>query len=246
MRGLDNENDEDQVTLMHRQHRLTDAGETSGESERVDNMAADSKSAPATNSEGSNGPKAISLGDLGTGDARGVDKIRELLFGNQMQDYDRRFSMLAESFHQKLRDVESETARSLSSLEANLKKQLDSIAGQVREEKDLRTDADRELGHKLLESSQALEKRIGQLSDQLARLEREMSDRVSHDVQGLRDEIKRRNDDARTTLDRMFAELRDVKTDRTLLAGLFVEVARCLNQELPPPFAGKGGSGERS
>jgi hypothetical protein len=184
--------------------------------------------------------------DLPTGDAPGVDKIRELLFGNQMQDYDRRFSTLAEGFHQKLRDVESETARSLSSLEANLKKQLESIVSQVREEKDLRTDADKELGRNLLESSQAIEKRIGQLSDQLARLERDMSDRVSHDVQDLRDEIKRRNDDTRATLDRMFAELRSVKTDRTLLAGLFVEVARCLNQELPPQFTTKGGSGERS
>ena len=210
-------------------------------------MAADSKSATGTSPEGSkNGPKPLPVLDIGTADAPGVDKIRELLFGNQMQDYDRRFSMLAEGFHQKLRDVESETARSLSSLEANLKKQLDSIAGQVREEKELRTDADKELGRNLLESSQALEKRIGQLSDQLARLEREMSDRVSHDVQGLRDEIKRRNDDTRTTLDRMFAELRDVKTDRTLLAGLFVEVARCLNQELPPQFSGKGGGTERS
>ena len=28
------------------------------------------------------------------GEAVGVDKIRDLLFGNQMQDYDRRFSML--------------------------------------------------------------------------------------------------------------------------------------------------------
>jgi hypothetical protein len=210
-----------------------------------DIMAAESKSAAKTNPEGANGPNALPVLELGAGDARGVDKIRDLLFGNQMQDYDRRFSMLSESFHQKLRDGESESARSLSSLETNLKKQLDSVAGQVREEKDLRTDADKELGHKLLESSQALEKRIGQLSDQLARLEREMSDRVSHDVQGLRDEIKRRSDDTRTTLERMFAELRDVKTDRTLLAGLFVEVARCLNQELPAPLSSKGG-GERS
>ena len=39
-------------------------------------------------------------------DAPGVDKIRELLFGNQMQDYDRRFSVLEERFQQRLRDVE--------------------------------------------------------------------------------------------------------------------------------------------
>jgi hypothetical protein len=225
---------------------VIDAAGTSGEEKRANAMAANSKTSPG-NPEGPNGPKPLQVVDLGAaGDAPGVDKIRELLFGNQMQDYDRRFSMLGESFHQKLRDVESETARSLSNLETNLKKQLDSVAGQVREEKDLRTDADKELGHKILESTQVLEKRIGQLSDQLARLERDMGDRVSHDVQGLRDEIKRRNDDTRSTLDRMFAELREVKTDRTLLAGLFVEVARCLNQELPPPFANKGGGGDRS
>ena len=46
-------------------------------------------------------------------DAPGVDKIRELLFGNQMQDYDRRFSVLEERFHLKLRDQEAEFARSL-------------------------------------------------------------------------------------------------------------------------------------
>jgi VIT1/CCC1 family predicted Fe2+/Mn2+ transporter len=209
-------------------------------------MAANSKSPPATNPEGPNGPKPLSVADLATGDAPGVDKIRELLFGNQMQDYDRRFSMVTEGFQEKLRGMESDIARTLSGLEANLKKQLDSIAGQVREEKDLRTDADKEFGHKLLESSQVLEKRVGQLSDQLARLERDMSDRVSHEVQALHDEIKRRSDDTRATLDRMFTELRDVKTDRTLLAGLFVEVARCLNQELPPSFASKGGGSERS
>jgi len=38
----------------------------------------------------------------------------------------------------------------------------------------------------------------------------------------------------------MFAELSSVKTDRNLLAGLFVEVARCLNQDIGPKSVGKG------
>ena len=41
------------------------------------------------------------------GEVVGVDKIRDLLFGNQMQDYDRRFSMLEERFLQRFREVES-------------------------------------------------------------------------------------------------------------------------------------------
>ena len=41
-------------------------------------------------------------------------------------------------------------------------------------------------------------------------------------------------------IEKMFAELSNVKTDRTLLASLFVEVAKCLNQDLASK-AGKGG-----
>jgi hypothetical protein len=37
----------------------------------------------------------------------------------------------------------------------------------------------------------------------------------------------------------MFAELSNVKTDRNLLAGLFVEIARCLNQDTAPAVNGR-------
>jgi len=174
----------------------------------------------------------------GSGETSGVDKMRELLFGNQMQDYDKRFSILEERFQQRMRDLESESSRSLSNLETTIKKQLESVAGQFREEKDLRADADKELERSLRDHTQTLEKRLAQVSDQLARQERDFTDRLSHEVQSLREEMRRRQDDMRATTERMFAELGNVKTDRNLLAGLFVEIAKCLNQESP-----KGGNG---
>ena len=42
----------------------------------------------------------VALAGAPSADVPGVDKIRELLFGNQMQDYDRRFSLLEERFQQ--------------------------------------------------------------------------------------------------------------------------------------------------
>jgi uncharacterized coiled-coil protein SlyX len=169
----------------------------------------------------------------GAGETSGVDKMRELLFGNQMQDYDKRFSILEERFQQRMRDLETESARGLTNLETTIKKQLESVAGQFREEKDLRADADKELERSLRDHTQALEKRLAQVSDQLARQERDFTDRLSHEVQGLREEMRKRQDDMRATTERMFAELSNVKTDRNLLAGLFVEIAKCLNQESP-------------
>jgi hypothetical protein len=177
-------------------------------------------------------------------DAPGVDKIRELLFGNQMQDYDRRFSMLEDRFQVKLQELEGESSRRLGGMEASVKKQLESIAGQVRQEQDLRADADKELGNSLRELIQGCDKRLGQVTDRLATLEREFTERMGHESQTLRDEVRRRSEDTRATLERMFSELSNVKTDRSLLAGLFVEIARCLNQDMTPK--GKVANGERS
>jgi hypothetical protein len=162
----------------------------------------------------------------------GVDKIRDLLFGNQMQDYDRRFAKLEERFLQRFKDIELETARNLGAFESNAKKQVDSLASQLRDEKDQRADADKEIERVLREQNQALEKRIRSLSDQLSQLDRDMSDRHTREAQLLREEIKQKNADVRQTIETMFAELSTVKTDRTLLASLFVEIAKCLNQDV--------------
>jgi hypothetical protein len=189
--------------------------------------------------------QAALAGAPASNDAPGVDKIRELLFGNQMQDYDRRFSLLEERFQQKQRDMDAESARNLAALESSMKKQLESLAGQVRQEQELRGEADKELGRGLREQIQGIDKRLGQLSDQLATLEREFTERLGHETQTLRDDIRRRNDDMRATTERMFSELGNVKTDRNLLAGLFVEIARCLNQDTTVKPGANPGNGER-
>ena len=71
-----------------------------------------------------------------------------------------------------------------------------------------------------------------------------MADRLTRESQSLRDEIKQRNTDLQQTIERMFAELSSVKTDRNLLASLFVEVAKCLNQDVGSKSMVKGGGAE--
>ena len=136
-------------------------------------------------------PPQIGGGMLPGADAVGVDKIRDLLFGNQMQDYDRRFAKLEERFLQRFKDIEAETSRNLSAFESNAKKQVDSLASQLRDEKDARADADKEMERTLREQNQALEKRLRSMSDQLSQLERDMADRLTQEAHALREEIKR-------------------------------------------------------
>ncbi len=129
-------------------------------------------------------------------------------------------------------------------MKSNAKKQVDSLAGQLREEKDLRADTDKEIERTWREQNQVVEKRLRSMSDQLSQLERDMSDRLTKEAQLLREEIKRKNEDMQHIIEKMFAELSNVKTDRNLLAGLFVEVAKCLNQEAGLKTVGGGAAGQ--
>jgi chromosome segregation ATPase len=208
------------------------------------NMPAKPELAPAFTAQTIKAAQEALNNTPSTGDAPGVDKIRELLFGNQMQDYDRRFGVMEERFLQKMRDQEAEHARTIQSMESSVKKQLESIASQVRQEQDLRAEADKELGRGLREQIQGLEKHLSKVADQLAGLDRDFNERLSRESQTLHEDIRRRNEDTRTAIERMLAELMNVKTDRSLLAGLFVEIARCLNQD--STAKANGVSGQRS
>ncbi len=203
-------------------------------------MSSGSKSSPnveALNAKA--GQAALAAGGLPSAEGVSVDKIRDLLFGSQMQDYDRRFGGLEERFQQRIKEVENEATRTYTGLEAATKKQLESLASQLREEKEVRSDAEKQIERGLREQVQGLEKRVGQLSEHLAQVERDFADRLAQESQTLRDEIRRRNDELRNTIERMFGELSNVKTDRNLLAGLFVEIAKCLNQDLSPKSVGR-------
>lgn len=70
-----------------------------------------------------------------SGDAVGVDKIRDLLFGNQMQDYDRRFSKLEDQFLQRFKDVESEAKRNLETYRVKCKEAGQIARGAIAERK---------------------------------------------------------------------------------------------------------------
>jgi hypothetical protein len=181
-------------------------------------------------------------GPLPAGEVGGVDKIRELLFGSQIQDYDRRFSKLEERFLQRVKDIEAETTRNLGAFEMHAKKQMDSLAGQLREEKEQRAEAEKDIDRAVREHGQSVDRRLRAISDQLAQFERELSDRLSQESHSLREEIRRKNEEVQQTIETVFSALSNVKTDRNLLAGLFVEVAKCLKHDAAVKGGGNAGN----
>ena len=84
-------------------------------------------------------------------EASKVDRIREILFGSQMRDYDERFQRLEEHLTRETSEVRADTQKRLDALERFIKGEVDSINSRAAIEHGERCNATDKLGRDLAE-----------------------------------------------------------------------------------------------
>lgn len=161
-----------------------------------------------------------------------LDKVRDLLFGGQMRDFDRRFSRLEERLAKETADLREEVKKRLTTLEGYMKAEVDSLSDRLRAEQDGRASADQDLGSELRGTAQQFDQKVAQLDELLARGQRDLRQQLHLQHQELSDEIRQRFEDVLERLAREAGELRGDKTDRKALAALLTEMAMRLNGDL--------------
>lgn len=160
-----------------------------------------------------------------------LDKVRDLLFGGQMRDYDRRFGRLEERLTKESAELREEVRRRLSALESYMKAEVDSLSERLRSEQDARGAGDKDLGRDLRDAAQQVEQKLSQLEDVVARGQRDLRQQLHAQHQELGDDIRQRVEDVLIRLAREAQELRSDKTDRKALAALLTEMAMRLNAD---------------
>ena len=161
-----------------------------------------------------------------------LEKVRDLLFGGQMRDYDRKFARLEERLSQETAELRDEVKRHLAALEAYMRAEVESLSERLRVEQDARAGAAQDLGRELRETAQQFVQKTSQLDDVVARGQRDLRQQLHAQRQELGDEIRQRVDDILNRLAREAQELRSDKTDRKALAALLTEMALRLNGEI--------------
>jgi hypothetical protein len=156
--------------------------------------------------------------------AGNVEKIRDILFGPQMRDYEHRFARLEETLMKESADLRESTRKRFDALETYIRKEFEALESRLKSERDERGN----LGDVLV-------KRIGELHDQTSAAQRDLRGAILEQSKDLREEMERRHLEMSATLERRFQELRKDKTDRAALAALFNEVALRLNDEFHVP-----------
>jgi hypothetical protein len=155
--------------------------------------------------------------DAGPGN---IDKIRDILFGSNMRDYEQRFARLEEALKKESSDLRETTRRHLEALEAFVHKELAALDVRLKTERDERS-----------ETSASLLKKIGELENHEAQAEREIRNDLLQQSKELTDAIRAKGEELIALLERRAQELQHAKTDRAALAGLFNEVALRLTDQ---------------
>ena len=187
---------------------------------------------------GSASKKEAAAGDSDAKGGKGganLEKIRDILFGAQVDDFEKRFARLEERLLKETADSRAETKKRFDALEGFIRKEVDSLADRIRGEHEERLEAGKDLSRELRETGKALEKKLGTLDEQTTRSQRELRQQVLDQSKALTEEIRTRVRESATALSKELKELRAEKTDRTALAGLFTEAAMRLSNESKSP-----------
>lgn len=174
-----------------------------------------------------------------TGGAASLDKVRDILFGHQMRDVDRRFARLEERMAKDARDLKDEIKRRLDAFEQFVKGETESLSSQVRSEQAERAEGDAKQARELADATRAFERRTTALDEQQSKNQREMRQQLLEQHQRLSDDLRQKVDEVLAALAREAHELRHDKTDRQALASLLKEMAMRLTDEFQLP-SGEG------
>ena len=164
-----------------------------------------------------------------------IDKVRDILFGVQMREYDKRFARLEERLVKETADLKDDVRKRMAALEQFVKQEVDALGERLSAEHGERVDEARDLGQQLREASRAFEKKTAAMDDQSARAQRDLRQQLLEQHQRLTEEIQQRHHEVLEALGRDAAELRDEKADRAALASLFTEMALRLGNQLRLP-----------
>jgi hypothetical protein len=164
-----------------------------------------------------------------------VDKIRDILFGSQMRDYDKRFARLEERLLKESAELREETRRRFDSLETYIRAEFGSLSDRVKNDAQRRDELNEAMSLHLHETAKSIERKLWQLDEQTAQAQRDLRQQLLNQSKELSDQIHRKSEDLAAELAREAGELRHDKTDRAALADLFTELALRLNNQFRLP-----------
>ncbi len=164
-----------------------------------------------------------------------VGKIREILFGGQMRDYQRRFDQLESNINAASEHLRTDLSNRIESLEAFVRRELELLGERLVNERRERAEEREDATAEMQELKRRFEESLSRLDEQTATEARAIRGALQEKSLELIQVIQQSRDEFNSMLTRQANQLEDRKVGREDLAALLSEVALRLNRELDLP-----------
>ncbi|NND61277.1 MAG: hypothetical protein HKN49_13515 [Gammaproteobacteria bacterium] len=175
------------------------------------------------------------VGQTDTDTEQNVDKIREIIFGGQMRDYQRRFDAMESSITDMTERLRHDMSARMDGIEAFVRREIELLGERLVNERRERNEEREQLNADLVESRRRLEESLNRIDEQYANEARSIRAALQEKGAELAQLIQGSRDDFNATLTRQANSLEERKISRDDLAGMLSEVAMRLNRELDLP-----------
>jgi DNA repair exonuclease SbcCD ATPase subunit len=165
---------------------------------------------------------AETMGAAGLGN---VDKIRDILFGGQMRDYDKRFKRVEDRFVQENMNFREEMFQRLKVLEERMDSEIESLTEKGKLERQERQAALTEVERDIKALKNELNTRLTQMDEQITRDIRNLRQQTLSKFQELTMQLRQQNENLTSLLNQEVNQLHDEKVNRSDLAAYFNEIA---------------------
>lgn len=164
-----------------------------------------------------------------------LDKIRDILFGAQAREHERRFAQLEQHLIREASDLRNDLKRRFETLELYIKKEVDALTNRLTKEQEVRGESVTTLTKELTQLAATLECKASALEQQAAQAHTHVMQQLTERARELATDIRTRHTEATAALDRAVHDLRAEKTDRATLAAVLMEASKRLADEKAQP-----------
>ncbi len=160
-----------------------------------------------------------------------LDKIRDILFGAQAREHDRRFAQLEQHLIREASDLRTDLKRRFESLELYIKKEVEALTNRLTKEQDVRGESVTKLTQDLTRLAASLEAKASQLEQQANQAQSHVLQQLTARTSELADDVRARHAETTSALDQAVRDLRGEKTDRAALAAILMEASKRLSDD---------------
>lgn len=154
-----------------------------------------------------------------------LDKVRDILFGAQSREFEKRFSLLENRLLEESRALRQELIRSFDDLKAHMNQEVQGLIEQLHQEQGQRATNIQDMGQVVKNVESQLSQRVTELTQQASNQFRTLGTDLQEQKAELMEQHQQAIDRIETQHRQAVRDLQSEKTDRAALAEMLMEVA---------------------